>query len=326
MGLPLMATLLVKGLIAIDDMNLGTSTFLRSTSTGGTATLTQVDFIRSTSTGTQTLSGTLTGKFQGTFSGNALGTFQGTSSVANLISQSSNPASSGFQRMAQADSLSWRNAANSGNLSLAPTPQSGNLPADTLNAPQGLSPFFLASPQSNVAAAGFIRIESANSVSWRNNANSADVALAKDTGDRMTWGGQITSAVPSGFTPVDQVAQNAAIGTTTLFAVPATGQGQYRVSWNAKVVTAAGSSSTLGALTITYTDVDGVVQTITAAAQIAAGTIATSSAGNTTTTVLLGLPITLNCKASTNIQYAFAYASNAANAMNYNLHLRLEAM
>jgi hypothetical protein len=34
----------------------------------------------------------------------------------------------------------------------------------------------------------------------------------------------------------------------------------------------------------------------------------------------------LNYKASTNITYAFAYASNAAAAMNYNLHIKLEAM
>jgi hypothetical protein len=37
------------------------------------------------------------------------------------------------------------------------------------------------------------------------------------------------------------------------------------------------------------------------------------------------MPLLLNAKLSTNITYAFAYASNAANAMNYNLHLKLEA-
>lgn len=122
---------------------------------------------------------------------------------------------------------------------------------------------------------------------------------------------------------VDLLAQNAAIATATLYNVTATGQ--YRLSWNAKVTTAAGTSSTLGPLTIVYTDPDGVVQTITAAAQISAGTIATSSNGNTTTTVLIGMPLTLNVKANTVITYAMAYASNAANAMQYNLHIRLES-
>ena len=43
------------------------------------------------------------------------------------------------------------------------------------------------------------------------------------------------------------------------------------------------------------------------------------------TTVLLGVPLMLNCQTNSTITYAFAYASNAANAMTYNLHVRLEA-
>ena len=137
---------------------------------------------------------------------------------------------------------------------------------------------------------------------------------------------QVAVADLSGYTTVDLTAQTAAITTTTLFAVPASGAGQYRVSWNAKVTTVAGVSSTLGPLTIVYTDPDAVVQTITASAQSNAGVIETSDSGNVTTTVMLGLPLQLNCKASTNITYAFAYASNAAATMQYNLHIKLEAM
>jgi hypothetical protein len=125
---------------------------------------------------------------------------------------------------------------------------------------------------------------------------------------------------------VDLTAQTAAIGTTTLYAVPATGAGQYRLAWDSKVTTAAGTSSTLGALTIVYTDPDGVAQTISAIATTGAGTVVTTNTGNNTTTLLAGLPLILNCKAGTNITYAMAYASNAANAMAYNLHLKLEAM
>jgi hypothetical protein len=136
----------------------------------------------------------------------------------------------------------------------------------------------------------------------------------------------VSNGIPTEYATVDLTAQTAAKATTTLYAVPATGAGQYRVNWNAKVMTVAGTSSTLGPLTIVYTDPDNVVQTITAAAQSNAGIIETSDAGNLTTTVMLGSPLFLNCKASTNITYAFAYASNAAAAMNYNLHLKLEAM
>lgn len=136
----------------------------------------------------------------------------------------------------------------------------------------------------------------------------------------------VAKGIPTEIAAVDLTMQNAAIGTTTLYSVPSSGAGQYRLAWNTKVTTAAGGSSTLGALTITYTDPDGVVQTITAGAQTSAGAIATTSTGNSTTTVLLGLPILINAKASTNIQYAFAYASNAANAMQYNLHIVLESL
>jgi hypothetical protein len=102
----------------------------------------------------------------------------------------------------------------------------------------------------------------------------------------MTFANGIVSF--AGAASVNLTAQTAAIGTTTLYAVPASGAGQYRLSWNSKVTTAAGVSSTLGPLTITYTDPDNVVQTITAGAQTSAGAIATSSTGNSTTTVLLG--------------------------------------
>lgn len=136
----------------------------------------------------------------------------------------------------------------------------------------------------------------------------------------------VSNGIPSEVATVDLTAQAAAKATTTLYAVPATGAGQYRLLWNAKVTTVDATSSTLGPLTITYTDPDGVVQTIAAAAQSKAGVIETSDTGNLTTTVLLGLNMMLNCKASTNIQYAMAYASNVAGTMKYNLHIKLEAL
>src|SRR6185312_7776867 len=125
---------------------------------------------------------------------------------------------------------------------------------------------------------------------------------------------------------VDLTAQTAAISATTLYSVPASGAGQYRLMWNAKVTTAAGVSSTLGALSIAYTDPDGVSQSVVAGAQSSTGAIETADTGNSTTTKLIGLPMMINAKASTSITFSFAYASNAAAAMNYNLHLKLEAL
>lgn len=130
------------------------------------------------------------------------------------------------------------------------------------------------------------------------------------------------------YATVDLTAQTAAVATTTLYAVPSTGAGQYRVSWNAKVTTVGSVSSTLGGLTITWTDPDGVGQSIVGPAthSTTPATLVTTDTGNTTTTLLIGVPLLLNCKASTNIQYAMAYASNAANSMNYNLHIKCEAV
>src|SRR3990167_3602164 len=139
----------------------------------------------------------------------------------------------------------------------------------------------------------------------------------------------VSNGIPAEYATVDLTAQTAAVGTTTLYAVPASGAGQYRVSWNAKVTTPAttgAATSTLGALTIVYTDPDTVVQTITAIAQRPDTSWATTNTSNTTTTFLISLPLTLNCSASTNITYAMAYASDTANQMAYNLHLKCEAL
>lgn len=136
------------------------------------------------------------------------------------------------------------------------------------------------------------------------------------------------NGIPAEYAVLDVTAQSAAIATAPLYAVPAGTPlaTQYRVAWNAKITTAATTSSTLGALTLTYVDPDGTTQTVTASASIEAGTIATTSTVNTVNTALFGTPLVLNVKANTTISYAFGYASVGATAMQYNLHIRLEAM
>lgn len=138
----------------------------------------------------------------------------------------------------------------------------------------------------------------------------------------------VSKGIPSILATVDLTGQTAAVATTTLYAVPASGAGVYRVNWYAKVTTAATTSSTLGALTITFTDPSGVAVTMTAAGLTNAGAIATTRTTNSTTNtgVLNGVPLVINANNSTNIQYAFAYASSGATAMQYTLRIKLEAL
>ena len=116
------------------------------------------------------------------------------------------------------------------------------------------------------------------------------------------------------YAKVDLTAQTAAIGATTVYAVPASGVGMYRVCWVATVTTAAGTSSILGGTNgfqVKYTDGDdSVVKTSVAGA---------TSAANTTATTLSGA-IVVYAKASTNIQYSMGYTS-VGTAMAFNLHV-----
>lgn len=121
---------------------------------------------------------------------------------------------------------------------------------------------------------------------------------------------------------VNLTAQAAAIAATTAYAVPANGAGVYRISYVAKVTTAAGTSSILGGTTgfqVKYTDADDSV-VITTAASITINL-------NTTQAQMSGV-IVVNAKASSNIQYLMGYTSIAGlgAAMQFNLHLKVEAL
>ncbi len=124
---------------------------------------------------------------------------------------------------------------------------------------------------------------------------------------------------------VDLTGQGAAIASTTLYAVPAAGAGMYLVSSYAKVTTAAGTSSTLGGISLGWTDAtDSVVQSNQVPAQVPGPAFAYNTNGNATSTTFVGMPMTLWAKASTNITYTFGYVSNAAGAMKYELHIKVE--
>jgi hypothetical protein len=98
----------------------------------------------------------------------------------------------------------------------------------------------------------------------------------------------------------------------------------FRISWIAKVTTVGSVSSVLGGANgfqVKYTDADDSV-VVTSGALANENTLALST--NTTQTIYAG-SIVVNAKTATNIQYLMDYTS-AGTAMQYNLHIKLEAL
>lgn len=140
------------------------------------------------------------------------------------------------------------------------------------------------------------------------------------------------NGLPHQVATVDLTAQGAAIGATTIYAVPASGAGRYRITFIATVTRAATTSSTLGGTAgyqVIYTDNDdSVVKTTAAAGAPAAGTnqaYSQTNQGNSTASTITGV-ILVNAKASTNIQHSIGYTSAGATSMQYNLHVIVERM
>lgn len=123
---------------------------------------------------------------------------------------------------------------------------------------------------------------------------------------------QAIAHAPSRVTTVTVAATNAAISTTPLPADPLAA-GLYQVSYYARIVTAAVTSSSL---TVTLAWSDG------AATCTASGAAIT---GNTTTTTGTGFFL-LRVDATSPISYSTTYASNGAGEMSYELELVLQAI
>ncbi len=121
--------------------------------------------------------------------------------------------------------------------------------------------------------------------------------------------------------PVNLTGQSAALSATTLYAIPTTFAGLYKISWAAKVTQPSDISSVLGGsggFQVTYTDKDDSVTLTPLAEPSASGT------GNATATQLSG-SIIVNAKASTNIQYQFGYTdTHTITPMQYSLQVRIE--
>jgi uncharacterized membrane protein YbhN (UPF0104 family) len=152
------------------------------------------------------------------------------------------------------------------------------------------------------------------------------MAAAALSGKISTYNGITTAGngVPSELAAVDLTTQAAAIAATSLY-TPAAG-GLFRISVYLKVTRAATTSSTLGAVTITFTSAtDSVAQSLVMQLATQAGAAATTNAGNATTTTLQGSMI-VNASTAAAIKYAIAYASSGATTMQYEAHFRVEAL
>lgn len=138
----------------------------------------------------------------------------------------------------------------------------------------------------------------------------------------------VSNGIPSELATVDLTAQTANIGATTLYAVPASGAGMYRVSALVVETTAGSISSTLPNVQIVYTDnqTAGAV-TIDATPVLGVAGIGQTGAltANTVGTTSCGV-IVINAKASTNIQYQTVNYQSSLAGMTYAIHVKLEAM
>lgn len=125
--------------------------------------------------------------------------------------------------------------------------------------------------------------------------------------------------------PVNLVTQGAAKGITTIFTPTTTGL--FRVSAYLKVTTVDAVSSTVGPVTITYTDgSDSIAQSNVIAMQGAGGTFSvTGNAANTTATTSSGT-LVINALVGVPIQYTIGYISNTPGQMKYEAHIRVEPL
>jgi hypothetical protein len=101
---------------------------------------------------------------------------------------SAHPALGSTIRLAPADTIGWRNFANTGDNNLATViGDIGNVPIDTLEYGAGIGTSFLAVQLgSNIAASGGLRFPALGSACWRNGSNSADLCLSKNSSDLFT--------------------------------------------------------------------------------------------------------------------------------------------
>jgi hypothetical protein len=157
---------------------------------------------------------------------------------------------------------------------------------------------------------------------------SANVPLL--TAPFATYNGIATvgNGVPAEYAAVNTTGLTANVAASTLYVVPVTGEGLYRVSAYVVETIAGSVSSVLPNVQIIYTDKDSNVSvTIDATPILGAAGLGQTGALNANAggTVSSGV-IVIYVKASTTIQYQTSNYASVAAGMTYALRIRLELL
>jgi hypothetical protein len=111
-----------------------------------------------------------------------------------LTSLTANPAATGVVRLAKTDAVSFRNNANSADLPIGINASDALTFNGSPIGAGGGAPFI--SNTANPAATGIVRLAKTDAVSFRNNANTADLPVAISAADALTFGGVPVALAP----------------------------------------------------------------------------------------------------------------------------------
>jgi len=125
-----------------------------------------------------------------------------------------------------------------------------------------ISPYYKSST-SNIASAGVLRLASSDTIDFRNNANSGNIALSKDSSDNLLWNGNIIS--PSGAGPVTSITGTA----NEIIASASTGA----VTLSTPQGIGTGSSPTFSGLTLSSLSTAGIVHNTVTTGQLTSSLI-----------------------------------------------------
>jgi hypothetical protein len=138
----------------------------------------------------------------------------------------------------------------------------------------------------------------------------------------------VSNGIPSELATIDSTGLTGNVGATTLYAVPSTGEGMYRVSAYLVTTTAGSVSSTMPNAQVVFTDKDSNT-TVTLDVSPVLGAAGLGQSGlltaNTVGTVFSG-SVPIYVKASTTIQYKTVNYASTAAGMAYALRIKLEAL
>src|SRR5581483_1409312 len=104
-------------------------------------------------------------------------TISGSFTAASFSTNAVNPATSGTVKLAKGDQICWRNEANSANVCISKNS------SDQIIGAVASTP--LISSTINPAVSGQVRLAKSDTICWRNEANTGDVCLSKNTSDQL---------------------------------------------------------------------------------------------------------------------------------------------